>query len=147
MLTPSMKTALLTVGSTQFAPFVTAALQEDTLEALAEQGYTRFIVQYGKQERSPQPPVRSIQVELHAFMADIEEKMQQVDLVLSHAGVCRLLESCIRRRQHVMHMFPAFANRRWIHPCCFERSSVEPIDSAKEAHHRAERYTHGCTPI
>lgn len=142
-----MKTALLTVGSTQFAPFVMAALQEDTLKALAEQGYTRFIVQYGKQERPMQPPVRSIQVELHAFMADIEEKMQQVDLILSHAGVCRLVQSCIRKRQCVMRLLSAFANRCWIHPCCFERSSIEPIDSAKEAHHRAKRYAHGCTSV
>ena len=88
--TRSGRAALLTVGSTQFAALVEAALRAETLAVLRDAGYTRFVVQYGKQDRprlSTSHEGPKIQVELHAFLSDIEEKMQTVDLVLSHAGV------------------------------------------------------------
>ena len=91
------KLALLTVGSTEFRPLVDAALSQPVLDALRAYGCTRFIVQYGKQERPSVGNANAIgsassssqlqlQVELHAFMGDIEEKMVEADLVLCHAG-------------------------------------------------------------
>ena len=91
------KLALLTVGSTEFRPLVDAALSQPVLDALSGHGCTRFIVQYGKQERpsvgnstigsaSSSSSQMQLQVELHAFMGDIEEKMVEADLVLCHAG-------------------------------------------------------------
>ena len=91
------KLALLTVGSTEFRPLVDAALSQPVLDALSDRGCTRFIVQYGKQERpsvvgeransaTGSAPSSQLQVELHAFIGDIEEKMVEAHLVLCHAG-------------------------------------------------------------
>lgn len=103
------RSALLTVGSTQFDDLVKAALQPDTLEALAKQGINKFIVQFGAGNiehilrfvalqaddalpHSGQDLPAHVQtgegvaVELHAFMSNIEERMVNVDLVISHAG-------------------------------------------------------------
>lgn len=98
------KLALLTVGSTEFRPLVDAALSQPVLDALRAYGCTRFIVQYGKQERpsvgnasatgsasSSSQLQLQLQVELHAFMGDIEEKMVEADLVLCHAGAGSIL--------------------------------------------------------
>jgi beta-1,4-N-acetylglucosaminyltransferase len=109
------RTALLTVGSTQFDNLVTSALNPLSLEALYTRGITRFIVQYGTgdiryilrlvalqpEDGFPSPSTTSdgaaevitiktsqgVQVEMYAFMDDIEERMMDADLVLSHAGV------------------------------------------------------------
>jgi beta-1,4-N-acetylglucosaminyltransferase len=152
--TRSGKAALLTVGSTQFAALVEAALRAETLAVLRDAGYTRFVVQYGKQDRprlSTSHEGPKIQVELHAFLSDIEEKMQTVDLVLSHAGVShctvrlsssRLWLICPRSLLSCMLL-----RRCWIHPRCSERTSLEPSCKAKAARYRAERRAHGRSSV
>lgn len=148
MAKTASKTVLLTVGSTQFAPLVKAALQEQALTALADAGYTHFIVQYGKQDRPSLHGRSDVQVELHAFLGDIEERMQQVDLVLSHAGVCAPSLPCIISAcQCCGSCSPTVFARCWIDLGSSTRSSSEPVSIAKEAHRRAKRHAHGCAPV
>lgn len=108
--------ALLTVGSTHFDDLVKAALEPTALEALSQQGITRFIVQYGQGDirqilryvaLEPEEgfPVVSggitatiktsqgVIVEMYPFMDDIEERMTKADIVISHAG--EKLASCL----------------------------------------------------
>lgn len=94
----SDKTALLTVGSTEFTGLVQAALSQSTLEALRKRGFRRFIVQYGKSQLPGSQSVDAtaaqlkkswagkLDVELHGFMGDIEERMRGAELVVCHAG-------------------------------------------------------------
>jgi len=90
----SGKTALLTVGSTEFTSLVSSALSKQVLQALVDKGYTRFIVQYGK---SKLPSFKKgengslVDVEMHDFMKDIEERMREVELVICHAGAGSIL--------------------------------------------------------
>lgn len=91
--------ALLTVGSTEFTQLVNAALTTEVLEALEHQGYTRFVVQHGKSRLSREAldavaaagerhecGEGALQVELHGYMNDIETRMRDAELVISHAG-------------------------------------------------------------
>lgn len=101
--------ALLTVGSTQFDDLVKAALEPTAVEALSQQGVTRFVVQYGQGDirqilryvaLEPEEgfPVVSggvtatirtsqgVTVEMYPFMDDIEERMMKAEIVISHAG-------------------------------------------------------------
>ena len=87
-----IRTALLTVGSTEFTALVQSALSEAVLQELQAQGCGRFIVQHGKSrltgngtEIVKQWSGRMI-IELYEFIGDIEERMKGADLVLSHAG-------------------------------------------------------------
>lgn len=91
--TMTTRMAVLTVGSTHFTPMVQAGLAESVLNALRDGGCTRYTVQYGRSEL-PMPErelralaeERGIQLELLDFTPDIEERMVEADLVLSHAG-------------------------------------------------------------
>lgn len=104
------KTALLTVGSTQFDDLVKAALEPVALEALRQRGITRFVVQYGEgnirqilryvalEPEGGFPTVsggvscmirtgEGVSVEMYPFLEDIDARMAQSDLVICHAGV------------------------------------------------------------
>ncbi|KAL7009153.1 hypothetical protein EMMF5_001351 [Cystobasidiomycetes sp. EMM_F5] len=103
---PANKTALLTVGSTEFTPLVQAALGDDVQAALTGSGFTQFTVQYGKSRLgkgydigySSAGVVRTVQragisIHLLPFVADIEQRMASSDLVISHAGAGSVLAS------------------------------------------------------
>lgn len=111
------KSALLTVGSTQFDDLVKAALEPAALQALRQLGVTRFIVQYGEgnirqilryvaldpEEGFPATAGATcrvktsdgIDVEMYSFLSDIDERMRSVDLVISHAGGSGLNLICL----------------------------------------------------
>ncbi|GAA95177.1 glycosyltransferase family 1 protein [Mixia osmundae IAM 14324] len=81
------KTALLTVGSTQFAALAEAALSPDVLHALRSLGYDTFIVQKGDSILSrPTPTVAGLQIDVHDYMDSLDDRMQSCQLVISHAG-------------------------------------------------------------
>lgn len=159
------KLALLTVGSTEFEQLVDAALGQDTISALESKGYTRFIVQYGRQAKPQlvgQSSLASVEVELHAFMDDIEERMKDADLVLSHAGVCILVlfpivnepySVDIGHDNHMLpvHGFACLPARCWIDTGRSEGSSAVTVIAQRQeeeaAHHRPERYPDGCASV
>ena len=92
--------ALLTVGSTEFTAFVQSALSERVLEALILQGYRSFVVQHGKGRlisdggKLVRQYYGRIDIELHDFITDIEERMNGADLILSHGGQPAQLMVC-----------------------------------------------------
>ncbi|KAK9898080.1 glycosyltransferase family 1 protein [Cystobasidium minutum MCA 4210] len=114
MANGSQSFALLTVGSTHFDELVKAALEPTTLEAMFKRGITRFVVQYGQgdirqilRNVALEPvegfPVVSggvsatvktsegVEVQMYAFMDDIEDRMANASLVISHAGAGSIL--------------------------------------------------------
>lgn len=88
-------TALLTVGSTRFDPLVTAFLSDECLNALSELGVSSVLAQVGASElprgwsEGQQHYVRNLEVKVIRFAADLEDRVGQAGLVVSHAGVCR----------------------------------------------------------
>lgn len=82
---------ILTVGSTSFTPLVTALLSPAALSALAALNPTSVTLQSGTSEvPSPLPPF-PVPLEVHRFLPDLERRVAQADLVISHAGTpfCR----------------------------------------------------------
>ena len=92
---PPVKTCFATVGSTQFTSLVEAVLSPASLSALASQGFTRLVVQYGHStlpghwanpSTSPETGNAGVTVELFKFKDGIEDCVREADLVVGHAG-------------------------------------------------------------
>lgn len=87
------RTAVLTVGSTQFFPLVLSALSPPSLCALRAHGLTHLLAQIGT---SPLPPSftlgtqerEGLHIEIVRFLPDIEERVGSAEIVVSHAGSC-----------------------------------------------------------
>lgn len=146
----SAKTALLTVGSTQFDDLVKAALEPASLQALRNHGITRFIVQYGEGNirqilryvaLDPEggfPTVsggvsctintgEDVHVEMYPFLDDIDQRMSSADIVISHAG----RSPCIRipiQKEPVLTASGCI--RRRIRPRSTSRSSTVASEEA-----------------
>ncbi|GAA5890721.1 hypothetical protein JCM8208_004973 [Rhodotorula glutinis] len=90
-------TAVLTVGSTRFDPLVAAALSDPSLAALASLGVTRLLAQVGNsalpQEYQEGASTRAggLTVQVVRFLGDLEDKVGEADLVVSHAGAGSIL--------------------------------------------------------
>lgn len=93
------RSAILTVGSTSFNPLVQAFLTDATLSALVEYGINRRLAQVGQstlptgwsegvnsRTLSSRSSEISVNVEIMRFLDDLEERVGQADLVISHAG-------------------------------------------------------------
>ena len=79
--------AVLTVGSTEFTQLVQVALSPPCLEALSALGIRRFFLQTGHSRLpSKQPVVHGLAIECCQFTDDIEQRVWEADLVISHAG-------------------------------------------------------------
>ncbi|TNY21026.1 UDP-N-acetylglucosamine transferase subunit ALG13 [Rhodotorula diobovata] len=90
-------TAVLTVGSTRFDPLVGAALSPSALAALSSLGVTRLLAQVGNSalprdwaEGASTVP-GGLVVEVVRFLGDLEAKVGEADLVVSHAGAGSIL--------------------------------------------------------
>lgn len=90
-------TAVLTVGSTRFDPLVGAALSPSALAALSSLGVTRLLAQVGNSalprdwaEGASTVP-GGLVVEVVRFLGDLEAKVGEADLVVSHAGASFIL--------------------------------------------------------
>lgn len=90
--------ALVTVGSTEFSALIHAVLDQATLRLLQQRGYSRLLVQAGNSQlpapwRMGSRAVDGLDVELVAFLPDLEERMQQADLIVCHAGPASVLRT------------------------------------------------------
>lgn len=87
-----MKEVFVTVGTTKFELLIEAISRADVAEALAERGYTRATVQYGKGEGEPylKAPLNGI---CYRFKPDIASDMARADLIISHAGAGSIVEA------------------------------------------------------
>jgi len=159
------KRALLTVGSTHFDELVKAALDPAALAALRDQGITSLVVQYGAGNirqilryvaLDPEegfPTVsggvtctiktgEAVNVEMHPFLDDIDERMGLSDLVISHAGGLHM-NSPVNRSLLVWKIDPTLLSinciRCWIHLGSTPRtSSIDSQTTAEAAHHCAK---------
>ena len=81
---------MLTVGSTQHAALVDAALSEPVLRALCDRDVSRFVVQHGSYRPAALSGVggdgTAPTVECFAYAADLDTRLRRADLVISHAG-------------------------------------------------------------
>ncbi|KAI5481914.1 glycosyltransferase family 1 protein [Pseudohyphozyma bogoriensis] len=82
---------ILTVGSTEFTPLVSAFLTPAALSALAANGSSSVLVQAGASTLPP--PYRvgththdSLTLEICKFLPDLEDRVGEATLVVSHAG-------------------------------------------------------------
>ncbi|GAA5881157.1 hypothetical protein JCM8547_005263 [Rhodosporidiobolus lusitaniae] len=90
------KTALLTVGSTAFTPLVHSFLQPSVLIALAFLGVDDVYAQVGTSTlpfewKEGVQSAHGLRVEVVRFSSDIEERVGEVQLVISHAGAGSIL--------------------------------------------------------
>lgn len=91
---PDDPLAVVTVGSTQFAPLITHFLSSPIFASLAKLGMRRVLVQYGTMST---PPVRGeaweaearrvgLEVEVVKFVDDMEDLLANCSLAITHAG-------------------------------------------------------------
>ncbi|GAA5924025.1 hypothetical protein JCM3775_005576 [Rhodotorula graminis] len=91
------RTAVLTVGSTRFDPLVAAALSASSLSALSSLGVTRLLAQVGNSalphgwQEGTSLKAGGLAVEVVRFLGDLEDKVGEADLVVSHAGAGSIL--------------------------------------------------------
>ena len=81
---------MLTVGSTQHAALVDAALSEPVLRALRDRGVSRFVVQHGSYRPAAVSSLgagaTAPTLDCFAYAADLDARLRRADLVISHAG-------------------------------------------------------------
>ncbi|GAA6051117.1 hypothetical protein JCM3770_004723 [Rhodotorula araucariae] len=89
--------AVLTVGSTRFDHLVAAALSPSSLAALSSLGVTQLLAQVGNStlplDWMEGSTVRAggLRVEVVRFLRDLEERVGEADVVVSHAGAGSIL--------------------------------------------------------
>ena len=87
------RTVFVTVGTTQFDHLVTTVLSDEALALLAEQGYHRLCIQYGRGTPPPAVPASApLEVESYRFKDSLAEDMQGAALLVSHAGAGSIME-------------------------------------------------------
>lgn len=89
-----VKSCFVTVGSTEFQALVEAALAPSTQLALAGQGFSRLVVQYGHSRLPSYHSVEGLAVEVWRFSDGIEDAVASADLVISHAGQAHCTIPC-----------------------------------------------------
>lgn len=81
---------MLTVGSTQHAALVDAALSEAVLRALRGRGVSRFVIQHGSYRSAALDGRRDEgsvpRLDCFAYAGDLDAQLRRADLVISHAG-------------------------------------------------------------
>lgn len=96
--------AILTVGSTRFDSLVTSFLSPAALAALSSLGITTALAQSGASELPPgwkegaNAASHGVRVEVIRFASDLEDRVGEAELVVSHAGkFCRPLLAFVLR--------------------------------------------------
>jgi len=96
------RSIFVTVGTTSFDGLVDAVTSEPALRWMADNGYDRLAVQYGK-GRKPSAAATSfdgplsVAVESYDYKPSLEGDMSDADLIISHAGAGTVME-CLRMR-------------------------------------------------
>ena len=88
------RTIFVTVGTTLFDKLIFAVSSPEFLKWIAEKGYTRLIIQYGKgsEPQLPKdPPIQTI--ECYRFRPTLDQDMKNADLIISHAGAGTVMEA------------------------------------------------------
>ncbi|KAG8855125.1 N-acetylglucosaminyldiphosphodolichol N-acetylglucosaminyltransferase catalytic subunit alg13 [Tulasnella sp. 330] len=108
--THTTKTAFVTVGSTKFDALIHKALQQETILAFQETGFTHLVVQCG--ESTLIPPwelttlyphhISGIDVEIWKYKPSLGENILEADLVISHAGSGTILEALRARKKLIV---------------------------------------------
>lgn len=90
----SGQAAFVTVGTTQFDALIKAVVEEGTLEALRQMGYTKLTLQIGHGKFTP--PVgqhQGVSLSHFSLKPSIAEDFASADLVISHAGAGSCFEA------------------------------------------------------
>lgn len=87
-----MAQVILTVGSTEFTPLVAAFLSHSSLEALASLKIKTILAQVGNSTLPSGWSLGStltnegIKIEVVKFLSDLESKVAEAEITISHAG-------------------------------------------------------------
>ncbi|GAX18599.1 beta-1,4-N-acetylglucosaminyltransferase [Fistulifera solaris] len=96
------KTILVTVGTTQFDDLVRCVTADQALQSVANLGYHRLVIQYGKGIRPTTISTKyGIEMMCYDFKSSLREDMLQADLILSHAGAGTVMECLTLHRKLV----------------------------------------------
>lgn len=88
--------AVLTVGSTRFDSLVTSFLSSGALAALSSLGISTALAQIGASElpagwkEGMNATSHGVRLEVIRFASDLEDRVGQAELVVSHAGESRM---------------------------------------------------------
>ncbi|GAA6003039.1 hypothetical protein JCM10207_001958 [Rhodosporidiobolus poonsookiae] len=92
-----MRTAVLTVGSTEYTPLVFAVLEPTVLASLAQLGVSTLTAQVGNSalpsgwEVGSRTVQGGLQVDIVRFTGNIEDEVGRASVVVSHAGAGSIL--------------------------------------------------------
>ena len=84
----------VTVGTTLFEALIDAMTNNMVLQKLAELGFTKLILQYGKGKEPPLPAVSPpLAIEMYQFKPTLAHDLKRADLVIGHAGAGTVSET------------------------------------------------------
>lgn len=87
-------TVFVTVGTTLFDKLVAAVSSAEFIKWIADQGYSRLVLQYGKGAEPVMPQDSPIEaIECYRFRPTLDQDMKNADLIISHAGAGTVMEA------------------------------------------------------
>ena len=89
---PRERTVFATVGTTQFDALVDKLVSTEVTHLLAQQGYTRLVIQFGRGAEPELPTTPAIPVEYYRFKDSLAADMHSAALIVSHAGAGSIME-------------------------------------------------------
>lgn len=155
------RTVFATVGTTQFDALTQALVSVEVIKLLAQQGYTRLLLQIGRgAEPVLSSPAPALPVEWYRFKDSLAQDMRSAGLIVSHAGAGSIMEglkcdACllvvvndalmdnhqqVRASLHAACQHPAHPDIRLPHPtwCVLTRPSLLSESTAAEpGNHRS----------
>ncbi|KAL4443110.1 hypothetical protein ABPG74_002177 [Tetrahymena malaccensis] len=96
------KVIFATVGTTEFDELLTALVQPDMINLLAQHKFTKMVLQKGRgkfQMIEDYIKKLPIEIELFDFKPTLTNEFQQADFVISHCGAGTLLEGLILKKK------------------------------------------------
>jgi beta-1,4-N-acetylglucosaminyltransferase len=97
------RTIFVTVGTTLFEALIEAAIKEEALKWMEDNGYTKLIIQYGKGKRPTLPAsTANVQVEVYDFKPNLSDDMERADLIIGHAGAGTVMEATGLKKRMVV---------------------------------------------
>lgn len=97
----TIKTIMVTVGTTQFDDLVSCVTTDQALQSIASIGFNRLLIQYGKGTKPKNNYHHGIQIDSYDFKPSLDTDLLQADLILSHAGAGTLME-CLKLNRRLV---------------------------------------------
>jgi beta-1,4-N-acetylglucosaminyltransferase len=96
------RSIFVTVGTTRFDLLIEMVTKPVALDWMKLNGYTDFIIQYGKGEEPIIPRNAPVKCRAYSFESSLEHDMKEADLIISHAGAGTIMEGLRLKKRMVV---------------------------------------------